>query len=111
MRSELEAQLANLPLPLTRLLKRHQPRLAGVRSARAVSASRRRVQRQQTEADRLGREGVQQLLDDYQSGMSIRRWLRDTAQATRVLKLLKDNGVATRPTGVNFMWVEEKHLR
>lgn len=73
---------------------------------------RRRVKRQQTVAERLGPAKVSQLLNDYQGGMSIKDVAaRYGAGKASVLKILKEHDVTTRPTGVNTMWLKDKHYR
>jgi Mor family transcriptional regulator len=63
-------------------------------------------------AERLGPVRVRQLTDDYQGGVSIKEVAAryETSEAS-VFKILKEHGVPTRPTGVNMMWLEEKHYR
>lgn len=107
---ELEGRLTNLPLPVKRLLTSLQGQSHG--ASLPSRAPRQKVQRQQSVAERLGALRVSQLLDDYQSGMSI----KDTAMKYEtskgsVLKILKEHDVTTRPSGVNSVWLKEKHYR
>ena len=75
-------------------------------------APRRRIQRQQTVAERLGQARVRQLLADYRGGMSIKDVAaRYKTSKASVLKIFKEHGVATRPSGVNLVWLDEKHYR
>lgn len=52
------------------------------------------------------------LAEEYQEGWSVLE-LSNCCGCARaaVLKILKDQGVATRPTEVNTMWLEERHYR
>jgi hypothetical protein len=107
---ELEGQLANPGAKLKALLR--SLRLGGVATHCDPLVPRRHVQRQISTSERLGPVRVQQLLNDYQGGMSIKDVAAryDTSKAS-VLKILKEHDVPTRPTGVNAVWLEEKHYQ
>lgn len=110
LRVELEGQLANPGAKLNALLSGLRRGVATAR--RDPMVPRRHVQRQLSTAERLGPVRVRQLLSDYQGGMSIKDVAAryETSKAS-VLKILKEHDVATRPTGVNAVWLEEKHYR
>jgi hypothetical protein len=107
---ELESQLLNTRPELKRLVKRSR---AGNQVVdEYVPPPRQHVQRPVSVAERLGPATVARLVSDYQGGMSIKDVATKYGCAkASVLKILAAEGVATRPTGVNTLWLEEKHYR
>jgi hypothetical protein len=105
---KLEGQLSNPGAKLKALLRSLRP--GGSTAFGDPLVPRRHVQRQVSTAERLGPVGVQQLLSDYLGGMSIKDVAaRYATSKASVLKILKEHDVPTRPTGVNSVWLEEKH--